>query len=47
MTLNMNGTALYFPMVALFVAQMKQIEVDTFSLIILGFEFPFTSIGTP
>ena len=34
-TIHMNGAALYYPMVALFVAQMKQIEVDAFMLLVL------------
>lgn len=35
MTIHMNGSALYYPMVALFVSQLKGVEVDLFSLIIL------------
>ena len=37
MTLHMNGTAMYYPMVALFVAQMKGVHVDPFTLVMLGF----------
>ena len=35
MTIHMNGTALYYPMVALFVAQIKQISIDPFMMIVL------------
>lgn len=39
MTLHMNGTAMYYPMVALFVAQMKGVYVDPFTMVMLGLEF--------
>lgn len=35
MTIHMNGTALYYPMVALFVAQIKHIPIDPFMLVVL------------
>lgn len=35
MTIHMNGPAMYYPMVALFVAQVKQVPVDPFSLIVI------------
>lgn len=31
MTLNMNGTSMYYPMVTMFVVQVKQMPVDYFS----------------
>lgn len=35
MTVHMNGTAMYYPMVAVFVAQIKQVHYDIVSLLIL------------
>ena len=34
-TIHMNGAAIYYPMVALFVAQMKGVQVDPFLLFVL------------
>lgn len=34
-TIHMNGSAVYYPMVALFVAQFKGLEVDLFMLVVL------------
>lgn len=36
MTINMNGSAMYYPMVAVFVSQIKQVSQNFLSLIILG-----------
>ena len=36
MTIHMNGVSLYYPMCALFVAQVKGVEVDTAVLFVLG-----------
>lgn len=36
MTIHMNGPAMYYPMVAIFVAQIKQVPLDPVLLIVLG-----------
>lgn len=36
-TIHMNGSALYYPMVALFVAQFKGLEMDFFMLVVLWY----------
>ncbi|KAI2796313.1 hypothetical protein BLOT_015867 [Blomia tropicalis] len=47
MTIHMNGVSLYYPMCAIFVAQMKHIEVDPIQLIVLGLFALAMSMGLP
>lgn len=38
MTVHMNGTAMYYPMVALFVAQLKGVPLDASSVIVIRYD---------